>query len=49
MTPIPNDKWLTYEEYKLQQKLMARLEVETLYRMGLGWLVEFCQPPETKK
>jgi hypothetical protein len=49
MTPISNDKWLTYEEYQLQQKLMARLEVLTLYRMGLGWLVEFSASFENKK
>jgi hypothetical protein len=42
MTPIPDDKWLSYEDFRLQQELMARQEVKVLYEMGLGWLVEFC-------
>lgn len=37
-----DDKWLSYEDYRVMQEMMNRREVEVLYEMGLGWLVEFC-------
>lgn len=43
-TPIPDDKWMSYEDYKVQQSWLAQQEAACLRAHGLGWLIDFCSP-----
>lgn len=39
---MENTVWLSYEDLQVEQEMMRQREIEVLYEMGLGWLVEFC-------
>lgn len=41
-TQIPDDKWMSFEEYQVHKQLMNQQEAACLRSNGLGWLVDFC-------
>lgn len=40
-----SSKWMSYEEYKANERLYKEREQELLRSWGLGWIAEFCSTP----